>query len=72
MSDPKSAIASIKAIGEKLHADAKTSTKPSAAAAIKKLGDDYVGMADGVSKGKAPDTSSIMSDATAMATACTS
>jgi hypothetical protein len=70
-SDPAGALAAIKAIGDKLHADAGKSTNPTAAAAIKKVGDDYVNVATQAAAGKAPDTTSMVNDATAMATACT-
>jgi len=70
MSDPKSAQSSIKAIADKLHADAGKATKPGASAAIKKLGDDYDSLASALTTGKMPDTSAIMNDATTMATAC--
>ncbi|MEY9907534.1 hypothetical protein ABIA35_003764 [Catenulispora sp. MAP12-49] len=64
------AIAAIKGIGDKLHADAGKSSNPAAAAAINKLGDDWVGMASQASSGKTPDMNAITSDSTAMITAC--
>ena len=70
MTNPAAAIAGIKAIGDKMHTDAGKSTNPAAAAAINKVGDDYITFANGLGPGKVPDTSALQTDATAMATAC--
>jgi hypothetical protein len=68
-SNPAAAVAAIKGIGDKLHADAAKSSG-AGAAAINKVADDYIGLANSVGKGTMPDTSSLMTDATAMTKAC--
>ena len=68
-SNPAGALAAIKGIGVKLHADAGKSSG-AAASAINKVGDDYINLAQQAGAGKMPDTTSMMNDVTAMATAC--
>lgn len=69
-SDPAGAIAGVKAIGDKMHADAGKSTNPAHASAINKVGDDYAGLASSIASGKQPDISGISNDDTALITAC--
>jgi len=69
-SDPAKALAGIKSIGDNLHKDAGKSSDPKVAAAINKVGDDYVNLAAAAGAGKQPDTGSLMTDVTAMTTAC--
>ena len=69
-SDPAGALAAIKGIGDKLHADAGKSAKPAAAAAINKVGDDYVTIAQKAGAGQQFDSSGVYNDAQAMVTAC--
>lgn len=69
-SDPGGALAGIKAIGDKLHADAGKATDPSHASLIKKVGDDYANLASQAAAHQAPDMSAMTSDMTSMMTAC--
>ncbi|MBS2539167.1 serine/threonine protein kinase [Catenulispora sp. NF23] len=68
--NPSDAINALKAIGTKLDTDSTKSTNPAAAAAIKKVGDDYIAMGNAAGSGSQPDINAIQADATAMGSVC--
>jgi hypothetical protein len=68
--DPQGALAAIKDTAGKLHADAGKSSKPSAAAAINKLGSDYTDIATKAASGQQPDQAAVLNDVKAMISAC--
>ncbi|MBS2531629.1 serine/threonine protein kinase [Catenulispora sp. NF23] len=70
-SNPSDAINTIKAIGTKLDTDSTKSTNPAAAAAIKKVGDDYIAMGNSVGSGSLPNSNLLETDSAAMSNACT-
>jgi hypothetical protein len=72
VSDPAGTKKALNDLASQLHDAAGKAQKPGAAAAINKLADDYAGLATAISTGKMPDVSSMMDDATKMASACTS
>jgi hypothetical protein len=68
--DPQGALSAIKDTAGKLHADAGKSSKPSAAAAINKLGSDYTDIATKAAAGQQPDQAAVLNDVKAMISAC--
>jgi hypothetical protein len=70
MTDPNSAKNALLQVAGKMHTAAGQSKIPAAATAINKVADDYSNIANSLGSGKAPDTSSVQTDATAMGTAC--
>jgi hypothetical protein len=66
--DPAGALAGLKSIGDKMHADASKS--PSHASVINKVGDDYINLANAAAARKSPDMSGLTNDVTALMTAC--
>lgn len=66
--DPAGALAGLKSIGDKMHADAGKS--PSHASVINKVGDDYINLANAAAARKSPDMSGLTNDVTALMTAC--